>query len=431
MRQLEPCHAPPRVGPQQVGVDQLRQRRVGEPQRGPWRAQYLRAQPVRRHQVAPDPPAQRSLGGLARARRGRDLRVVVAGQRLVDVAEAGDVRGRDLPRVGGQRRPQSAAHHLQLDRLDVRPLQRLDRAVDPLHPHLAQVVDQLLRRLGAKRHPGRQRGRLHGRQRGCPIEQVEAEGRPQLARDRRAVRVEPGDEVLAHRHHQPHPVVAQRLAELGEERLPRRDRRRLDRQQLLELVEHQHLRVLALALTTAREVLRQRQPGERRQLELPRLRHILLEAQQRAQHISVHARRRARRRLEPDAHDRPDRKARRLQPRDQPGLQQRALAGPRRRVEQHDALGEHPVVQPRHLAVAAVQRLARAERPRPDVGVSSGAHPPLPPGSRPFSSRRKSSAVPQKIVMSEPSKYCSRYLRVRTGSTACASSGSICAATWV
>lgn len=191
-------------------------------------------------------------------------------------------------------------------------------------------------------------------------------------------------------------VVAQRLAELAEERRLARDVGRVDGQHLLELVELDHL--VGVGGSSAPQVLRQRATGQRRDALLPVPRDILLQAQQRAQHVAVHARRRAPRRWHAKAHDRPDREPLGAQPRQQPGLQQRALARVRRRVEQHDALREQQVEQARQLAVTPVQPLAGPQRARPDVRVVA---PPrahvadLPPGRCAASSRRKSSALPQ------------------------------------
>ena len=95
----------------------------------------------------------------------------------------------------------------------------------------------------------------------------------------------------------------------------------------------------------------------------------------------------------PAATRRPHHEALRPQIRDQPGQQQRALARPRRRVQQHHPLRDQQVQQRRPLAAPPVQRLPGGERPRPHVGVRR-AQVALP-SRRPRSSCRKSSALPQ------------------------------------
>ena len=86
----------------------------------------------------------------------------------------------------------------------------------------------------------------------------------------------------------------------------------------------------------------------------------------------------------------------------QPGGDQRGLAGARRGVEQHDALGDQQVEQIGGLPVAPVEGVASAEGLRPDVRVASrlrgadlGAHERDSATQSPCSSLMKLSVLPQ------------------------------------
>jgi len=83
-------------------------------------------------------------------------------------------------------------------------------------------------------------------------------------------------------------------------------------------------------------------------------------------------------RIEADAGHRQDAEALLLQRGNQTGVDERGLAGSRRRVQQDDALGDQQVEEVEHLTVPAVELLALPERSRAHEGVVG--LPGAPPG---------------------------------------------------
>ena len=179
-------------------------------------------------------PRPRRLGGLA------DGVVVEAGERIVDLAERDHVGELDrrVRRRRRQRAPELPAHDLQLHGLDVRPV-LLDHAVAPLHPHLPEVVDESSCGFGAERSAVLLGRTPHRRLGSFDSEEVEAVAGTEPLRHQREVRIELRDEVLAHREQRPPTPVPQCDAELVEVRPLLVLVGRVEREQLLELVEDQ------------------------------------------------------------------------------------------------------------------------------------------------------------------------------------------------
>ena len=236
MGQLVPVGAPPSVGSDEVGVLELAED-LGP---GPVARAlvHLRPEALLGDQALVEPGAERPLGHAGGRGDGLDRADVELGQGVVDVADGGDVAGLDGGGVSRQRRPQLAAHHLQLDRLDVRP-ELVAHRRPPLHPHAAQVVDQAgggLRREVDTGVLGRAPRR--GLRRLGP-EQVESVAEAQPLGDEGEVGVELGDEVLSHREQRPPPAVAQGDAEGLQELGLLVEVGGVEGEQLLELVEEQ------------------------------------------------------------------------------------------------------------------------------------------------------------------------------------------------
>ena len=136
--------------------------------------------------------------------------------------------------------PHLPARNLQLDRLHRRP-ELLGDAVGPLDPDPPQVVDQLFRGRPLELGAAVGRGPDHRVQRLVDTEQVQAVPVGEPGRHEPGVGVELGEEVLADREQRPQVAVAQRDADVGEELLLGGVVVGIGGDDLLELVEEQHL----------------------------------------------------------------------------------------------------------------------------------------------------------------------------------------------
>ena len=222
-------------------------------------------------------------------------------------------------------------------------------------------------------------------QRAVRAEQLQPEAHGQAGRNGAHQRVQPRHELLAHREQRPAPPVAQRHAQLVEEHLAARVIGRIDRHDLLELVDDQDDALLRIGFLDLREVGVQRGRGKRLQRRrFCPLRRFFVQAEQQAEQVAVDVRAAGQLlgQLGVDARHGQYQEVLGLEVRDQRGLDQRGLARAGRRVEQHDAVGDELVEQAPLLAAAAVERLALLVGPCADVGVLAriGAHVrgPLP-----------------------------------------------------
>ena len=225
--QLVPRRAPTALRPHQVRVGQHPNRALAEGAVLPWAVEHLAPDSLRGDQLGLEPISQRPLADAGLRCCCGDTVGVVAGQRLVDVADRLDVFDLDRAGVLVQLVPDLPAGHLELDRLHRRP-QFLGDAVGPLDPDAPQVVDQLFR--GRAFEVGAAVGRRqdHRVQGLVDTEQVEPVPVREPGRHEPGVRIELGQEVLADREQRPQVPVAQGDADVGEELLLRR-RGRWDR----------------------------------------------------------------------------------------------------------------------------------------------------------------------------------------------------------
>ncbi len=127
-----------------------------------------------------------------------------------------------------------------------------------MHLHLSQVVDQPRRRRVLEVDAALARWLLDRRVCRGGAQQIEPVGAAEARRDRAQIGRQGRDIVLAHREQRPAAAVAQRGAHLRKEDGLGSQIGRLDRQDLLELVEDQHLAVALARPWPLIEVVRQR-----------------------------------------------------------------------------------------------------------------------------------------------------------------------------
>ncbi len=261
MGQFVPLDTATALGPDEVGV--LERGLHGEAA-VTWKFERLRPEPVRGDEALFEPVADRPFG-LAGCRRDRlDLVGVEARQRVVGVGVLLDVRRGHCGGIGGQTRPQLTAHHLKLHRLDMRTLIPRRYAVSG-HHHRTQIAHQLPGGVLGELHTHLVGGQLHGGEGRAFVEEVEATPGGQPSREHLEVRVEVGDEVLAHRDNRPHTTVAEQCTELREERCLHGDVDGVESEHLFELIEHEAQLAVGVQIGEGRvrHVLGQRHRSQR------------------------------------------------------------------------------------------------------------------------------------------------------------------------
>ncbi len=361
--------------------------------------------------LAVDPCSQLTLrhrcAGLSQ--HGRQRVAIEAGERLVHVSDriqvgVGNRAGRPVLDV----LPKLVAHHLQLHRLDVLPRRG---ALLARHAHLAQVVDQAFGRARGEwpaAQLGRPADRLQGRGDGHPLH---VETRAQPVEYQVGVRVQRGHVILAQGQNHPQArVVQERLVQLAKKLRALGPAVRVAGDQLLELIDDQDkarpgcrrcgmgraglacgygrrriflssgCRLGFVGPAPARSSLRVdgglarqvRQKIAQGDLSQPRGRlAALIEAGHEVERVDAGHLADAGRQIAGDTADRQHLEAI-LVPQigDEAGADQRALAGPRLRVEQQQSLRHHARLKVARLALAAKEEpaLCLRERARADVG---------------------------------------------------------------
>ena len=336
-----------------------------------------------RDEVLADPVAQHALVHAARHRGGLHGVGIEACEDLVDVAELAHMVVRDHVDAGRQLAPQAVADELQLHGLDELALE-LDRfgAAEVL-ARAAQLADQPLRdprcerlALGGDRAARRLERRLGA-------EALEPEA-PRFGKDRQ-VGIERGKVVLAQREHHAQPRVAlDRRGELLEEARAVLPALGVNEHDLLELVEDDTRgsgRPPRRCAVGGREVLAEgrvvavlgrapRTPARARGRLAGCGLHRRLPVRQRVGDEDIGAARRAGAALgdrAPHARRREHLEARlALERGDEPGVQQRALAGTRWRMQQHDRIRDDERQELAHLGLATEEQplLSPLEGPR-------------------------------------------------------------------
>ena len=262
-----------------------------------------------------------------------------------------------------------------------------------LHLHLREVSHQLLQRFRREPASCPFHRSANGIFRPLPPQQIQTKPVLQVRRQLVCERIQLRKIVLAQRKDRPDLRFLQQRGKLSEKLPPRLKRCWIRGENFLELVEDQN-RVPRRRSSPrpARHIFLERHSGNRALGAPQAFRHLRLERKIHAPHVSVRRAIVAHRQAHPRW--RPHVELLR-QPRQQPCLQQRALARARRRMKQDDALRAQQVIQAVDLRVAPEDRLSSFNRPRSDERIRRArtTHRRLP-APLPSAPRRPAPAAP-------------------------------------
>ena len=202
-------------------------------------AQHLGADTARGDQSGAEPLADAPLEAQIPRGDASDGVAVVTGECLAHVAEARQVLGVDAEVVRGHGIPQPPADHLELDRLHEAPGLLGEAPVRTLDLGSGEVGEQGLGSALAEGAPAKRRRAGEHLVHGLAPEQLQSEGVAPAGGDEVHIGLHLGQELLAQGEQGPQAGVAQGITQGLEEDPLGLGVERVDREDLLELVEHQ------------------------------------------------------------------------------------------------------------------------------------------------------------------------------------------------